>query len=155
MRSIRWISDLRRLSYRSRIVLTAALVLFLVTFLYPFKTTTLPQWNLRVVDDAGAPVREINVTEHWQHYLLESAGHEEAQTTNRDGRVVFALRSIRASLASRLFARISKITGKGDRGRTDAYGAVVVWGSKDHATTVAVYQEKELPPPEIRVQRLR
>ena len=154
MRLIRWISGLRRLRYRSRIVLAAALALSLVIFLYPFKTTILPQWSLRVVDDAGAPVREINVTEHWQHYLLESAGHEEAQTTNRDGRVSFALRSIRASLAGRLFARIGKIARQGDRGRTDPYGAVVVWGSKD-ATTVAVYQEKEIPQPEIRVQRLR
>jgi hypothetical protein len=136
-------------------ILTAALVLFLVTFLYPFKTTTLPQWNLRVVDDAGAPVREINVTEHWQHYLLESTGHEEAQTTNRDGRASFDLRSIRASLASRLFARIGKIAAPGDRGRTDAYGAVVVWGSNDHQTTVAVYRGEEIPQPEIRVQRLR
>jgi hypothetical protein len=136
-------------------VLAAVLVLFLVTFLYPFKTTTLPQWNLRVVDDAGAPVREVNVTEHWQHYLLESDGHEEAQRTSQDGRVSFALRSIRASMARRVFARISKIAQHGDRGRTDPYGAVVVWGSKNHATTVAVYQEKEIPQPEIEVQRLR
>jgi hypothetical protein len=155
MRSIRWITDPRRLSYRSRIVLAVALVLFLITFLFPFKTTSLPPWNLRVVDDAGAPVREIKVTEHWQHYLLETVGHEEAQTTNQDGRVNFDLRSIRASLASRLFARITKIAAQGERGRTDAYGAVVVWGSKDHQTTVAVYREQEVPQPEIRVQRLR
>jgi hypothetical protein len=135
--------------------LAAVLVLFLVTFLYPFKTTTLPHWNLRVVDDAGAPVREINVTEHWQHYLLESSGHEEVQRTNQDGRVSFAVRNIRSSLARRLLERISKIGQTGDRGRTDPYGAVVVWGSKDHATTVAVYQEKEIPQAEIRVQRLR
>jgi hypothetical protein len=155
MRLTRLTSGLRRLRYPSRIALAAALALSLVIFLYPFKTTTLPQWSLRIVDDAGAPVREINVTEHWQHYLLESAGHEEAQTTNRDGRVSFALRSIRASVAGRLFARIGKIARQGDRGRTDPYGSVVVWGSKDHATTVAVYQEQEIPQPEIRVQRLR
>lgn len=155
MRSIRRISDLRRLGYRSRLILTAALVLFLVAFLYPFKTTTVPEWKLRVVDDAGEPVGEINVTEHWQHYLLESAGHEEAQTTNQNGRVSFDLRSIRASLAGRLLARISKFARQGNPGRTDSYGAVVVWGSKDHATTVAVYQENETTQSEIRVQRLR
>jgi hypothetical protein len=155
MRSIRWISDLHRLGYRSRMILSAASLLFLFAFLYPFKTTTLPEWKVRVVDDAGEPVGEINVTEHWQHYLLESAGHEEAQTTNRDGRVSFDLRSIRASLAGRLLARIGKIARQGDAGRTDPYGAVVVWGSKDYATTVAVYQQNEKAQPEIRVQRLR
>ncbi len=155
MRSIRWIPNLRRLGQRSRRILTVASLLFLIAFLYPFKTTTLPEWNVRVVDDAGTPVVEINVTEHWQHYLLESAGHEEAQTSNQDGKVSFDLRSIRASLASRLFARISKIGRQGNRGRTEPYGAVVVWGSKDYETTVAVHQEDEIPPTEIRVQRLR
>ena len=154
MQSISWMSELTRLGYRFRMILAAALVLFLLTFLYPFETTTLPRWDLRVVDDIGAPVGKINVTEHWQHYLLESCGHEEAQKTNQDGRVGFDLRSIRASLASRLFARISKVSKQGDRGRTDTYGAVVVWGSKDYETTVAVYQENETQR-EIRVQRLR
>ena len=118
MKFIRWISDLWHLGYRFRIALTAALVLFLVTFLYPFQTTTVPQWNLRVVDDAGAPVRDINVTEHWQHYPVDSSGHEEVQRTNQDGLVSFGLRSIRASLAVRLFARISS-PRQGDRGRTN------------------------------------
>jgi hypothetical protein len=155
MRSIRWISDLRRPGYYARMILTVVSLLLLFAFLYPSKTTTLPEWKLRVVDDAGEPVAEVNVTEHWQHYLLESAGHEEAQTTNRDGRVSFDLRSIRASLAGRLLARIGKIARQGDAGRTDPYGAVVVWGSKDYATTVAVYQQNEKAQPEIRVQRLR
>lgn len=155
MRFIRWIFDRWRLGYRFRIVVIAALVIFLVTFLYPFQTTTVPQWNLRVVDDAGAPVREINVTEHWQHYRLEADGHEEAQTTNQDGLVSFGLRSIRASVARRLFARIRKFGSHDARGRTDRYGAVVVWGNKSYETTVAVYQEEQMPQPEIRVQRLR
>lgn len=155
MKFVHWISDLWRLGPRFRIALTTALLLFLVAFFYPFQTTTVPQWNLRVVDDAGEPVREIKVTEHWQHYPLESSEHEEVQVTNQDGLVSFGLRSFRASLARRLFARISNIAKSGKRGRTDPYGAIVVWGSKAHATTVAVYQGQETPPPEIRVQRLR
>lgn len=149
-----WISELWLLGYRFRIALTAALVVFLLIFLYPYQTTTVPQWDLRVVDDAGAPVREINVTEHWQHYPLDSSGHEEVQTTNQDGLVSFGLRSIRASLARRVFARIDTLR-HGDRVRKEPYGAIVVWGSKAHETTVAVYQGNERPPPEIRVQRLR
>lgn len=147
--------NLWRLAYRFRIALTIILVLSLVTLLFPFKTTTLPQWNLRVFDDAGAPVRGINVTEHWQHYLLEPSGHEELQVTNQDGLVSFEPRSLRASVARRLFARISKFAREGKRGRTDPYGSIVVWGSKDHATTVAVYQGEGMPQPEIVVQRLR
>src|SRR4029453_18300713 len=102
MRVIQWISQQWRNSNRFRIIVIAASVLVLVVFLYPFETTTVPHWNLRVVDDAGAPVREINVTEHWQDYLLETEGHEEAKTTNQDGLVSFEARAIRASVAGRL-----------------------------------------------------
>ena len=154
MKSIYSISDLWLLGYPFRIALAAALVLFLVIFLYPFQTTTVPQWNLRVVDDAGAPVGKINVTEHWQHHPLDSSGHQENQTTNQDGLVTFGLRNIRASLARRLFARISNVR-QSDRRRTDPYAAIVVWGSKAYETNVAVYQGKDMPQPEIRIKRLR
>jgi hypothetical protein len=48
-------------------------------------------------------VRQIKVTEHWQHYLVESEGHEEVRQTDESGRVDFPERSVRASVASRMF----------------------------------------------------
>lgn len=154
MRVLQWISEQWRSSNRFRIIVIAGSVLILVIFLYPFETTTVPQWNLRVLDEAGAPVREINVTEHWQNYLLESEGHEEAQTTNQDGLVSFRARTIRAGIAGRLFARIRKLGSYDNSGRPILYGAVVVWGSKSYETTVAVYPGEGMAQPEIRVQRL-
>ena len=154
MRFIQWVSDQWRSGYRFRIGVVLALAVVLVTFLYPLETTTVPHWNLRVVDDAGAAVREINVTEHWQNYLLESEGHEEAQTTNQDGLVSFGARTIRASLLRRLFAQISKFRNYNNRGRPIRYGAVVVWGSKSYETTVAVYPGEGTPQAEVRVRRL-
>jgi hypothetical protein len=124
------------------------------SFFYPFQSTTVPEWNLRVVDDGGAPVREINVTEHWQDYMLETEGHEEARTTDQDGRVTFGPRNLRASLTRRLLARISKFGKHQPEGRAIRYGAVVVWGNRSYETTVAVHQG-EVPPPEVRVRRLR
>jgi hypothetical protein len=154
MRFIQWVSDQWRSGYRFRIPVIIALAFVLIIFLYPLQTTTVPHWNLRVVDDAGAPVREINVTEHWQNYLLEPEGHEEAQTTNQDGLVSFGARSIRASVLRRLLAQISKYRNYNNRGRPIRYGAVVVWGSKSYETTVEVYPGEGTPQPEIRVQRL-
>ena len=153
MQFISWTSERWRLDYRLRILVIAAFLIFVVTLLYPFQTTIVPEWNLRIVDDAGAPVREINVTEHWQHYLLESAGHEEVQTTNQDGLVSFGARTIRASVTRRLLARTSKFGSNDSRGAV-RYGAVVVWGKKEYETTVAVYQG-DVPPADLRVQRLR
>ena len=139
---------------RLRIVLVVATAFFVLLLLYPFETTTVPQWNLRVVDAAGTPVPEINVTEHWQNYLLESEGHEEVQTTNQDGRVSFVARSIRASLVRRLLARIGRFGSSANRARPIHYGAVVVWGSRSHETRVSIYQGEETPQAEIRVLRL-
>jgi hypothetical protein len=155
MRVLQWLSKQWRTSNRFRIVVVVTAVLFLLIFLYPFETTIVPQWNCRVVDDAGAPVRGINVTEHWQNYLLETTGHEEAQTTNENGLVSFGERSIRASVAHWFFARIGKFGNYNNRGRPIRYGAVVVWGSKSYETTVAVYPGEGTPQPEVRVQRLR
>jgi hypothetical protein len=152
MKVIQWII---KLSPRWRKALGLALLVVLLIVLYPYKTTTLPEWNLRVLDDGGDMVYGIKVTEHWQNYLLEASGHEDARITNEEGRVGFPARSIRASLLGRLLARIGKVGSKGDSGRTDPYGSVVVWGSKNHALTVAVYRDGELPQAEIRVQRLR
>ena len=155
MRFIQWVLDQWRSEYRFRIVVVCALAVVLIIFLYPFETTTVPQWSLRIVDDAGAAVPEINVTEHWQNYLLETGGHEEAKTTNQDGLVSFDERSIRASLARRLFSRISKFGNYNNRGRPIRYGAVVVWGNKGYETTVAVYSGEGTPEPEVRVLRLQ
>lgn len=146
---------LAQLSPRWRIVLGLALLLLLLILLFPYKTIIVPEWNVRVVDDRGAPVREIRVTEHWQDYLLEAAGHEDARTTNEDGRVGFPARSIRAGLVSRLLARMKKLTRSGNQARTDPYAAIVIWGSRDHQTTVSVHQGEGLPPPEVVVQRVR
>ncbi|HEV7681880.1 MAG TPA: hypothetical protein VGO68_07145 [Pyrinomonadaceae bacterium] len=138
--------------YRFRIVAASVVVFLLVIFLYPFQSTTVPEWNLRVVDDAGAPVREINVTEHWQDYMLETEGHEEVRATDQDGRVSFGQRSLRASLTRRLLARISKFGKHQPEGRAIRYGAVVVWGNRSYETTVAVNQG-EIPPAAVHVRR--
>jgi len=155
MRVIQWISEHWRSSNRFRIIVICASAIVLVTLLYPFETTTVPQWNLRILDDGGAPVREINVTEHWQNYLLESEGNEEAQTTNQDGLVSFGARTIRASVARRLFSRLNKSGNYSNRGKPIRYGAVVVWGSKSYETTVAVYPGEGTPQLEVSVKRLR
>ncbi|MEP6569891.1 MAG: hypothetical protein ABJC10_08965 [Acidobacteriota bacterium] len=154
MQLIQWIFDHWRYGYRFRIVVITALALVLLTLLYPFQSVTVPQWTLKVIDNGGTPVGDINVTEHWQDYVLEAEGHEEAKTTNQNGLVSFDPRKVRASVVRRLLARISKFGSHDAQGRAVCYGAVVVWGKKDYETTVALYQG-DVPPAEIRVQRMR
>lgn len=121
-----------------------ALLLLLLLLLYPFETTIVPEWNLKVVDDDGAAVGDINVTEHWQHYLLETSSHEETRRAGTNG-VTFPPRAIRASLLGRGWAAISRIKTDGWQARMSPAASIVVWGHKNYATTVAVYFSKAQP----------
>lgn len=134
---------------RAPLAVLAALLLLVLC--YPFKTTIVPEWSLKVVSDAGAPVSAINVTEHWQHFLLESSSHEEVQRTGENGLVKFPERSIRASLVRRVWATVDRIRRDGWHARRLPAASIVVWGRKDYATTVAVYVPSELPQSHILV----
>lgn len=151
MRSTQWIF----LGPRTLKALAASLILLLAILIYPFKTTVVPDWPLRVVDETGAPVRAINVTEHWQHYLLESSGHEEVRQTGADGKVNFPDRGIRASLLRRFQETLSRLDKTGTEARSEPYASVVVWGSKSHGTAVAVYHEEQGVQSEIVVHTTR
>jgi hypothetical protein len=149
------IQTLKQLSPAARKALAGALCGLLLVLIYPFQTTVVPIWNLRVVDDAGAPVVGINVTQHWQHNLLESIGHEELQRTDEDGQVVFPARTIRASLVSRIRLRAMKLWREGSAAKFNRYASVVVWGSKGNETNVAVYDGDGTPPPQVIAKTIR
>jgi len=117
--------------------------------------TSAPRWRLRVVDDGGAVVRGIRVTEHWQHYLVESEGHEEVRQTDEGGGVDFPERTVRASFASRVLAKLRRFASLGTPARSGPYASVVVWGNRDYETAVAVYQAEALVQSEVVVHRQR
>jgi hypothetical protein len=76
-----------------------------VITLYPFETTVVPEWRVRVVEQAGTPLRNVMVKEVWEHYSVESQSHEQDLPTDADGYVTFPKRTIRASLAVRIIGR--------------------------------------------------
>lgn len=135
--------------------MAAAVLLVLLLLFYPFQTTIVPEWSLKVVDEEGVAVRDVNVTEHWQHFLLESLSHEEQRLVQENGAVSFPARTIRASLVSRGMATISRIKRDGWRARRSPAASVVVWGNKDYATTVAVYFPTAEPPSHVMVPSTR
>ncbi|MCM3872234.1 MAG: Ig-like domain-containing protein [Pyrinomonadaceae bacterium] len=136
-------------------VLAAIVLVLAILLIFPFKTIIVPTWTLKVTDESGNPVQGIKVTEHWQHYLLESSGHEDLRQLGTDGRVSFPERTIRASLLRRFQATLSRLDETGDKARSEPYASVVVWGSKTHETAVAVYHPELLPQSEIVVHTTR
>lgn len=94
--------QLRRKPLTIAVVVVASLALIL---LYPFKTTVVPEWRIRIVDDSGKPVSNISVREQWRHHTIETNGHNESRTTDGEGNVSFPRRAIRASFLHRLIGR--------------------------------------------------
>ena len=140
---------------RWRKLLAGALLLILLILFFPFQSITVPRWRLHVIDETGTLVSGISVTEHWQHYLLESEGHEQVLRTDASGRVDFPARTIRASIVARVIDTIINFARKGANAKYDAYASVVVWGSRDYETGVATYQPGMPPQADIVVHRNR
>jgi hypothetical protein len=136
-----------------KVALVAILLLLVSVLLYPFQTTTVPAWSFRVVDDVGGPVGGVNVTEHWQHYLIESEGNEERKMTDVEGSVSFAERTVRASLLTRLLRTIQSLGETGAARRRNPYASAVVWGSKNHSVTTYVWDQLEPLPQHLVVAR--
>lgn len=138
---------------RWRVLLAGALLLLLIVLFFPFQSVTVPGWRVHVVDETGAQVSGIKVTEHWQHYLLEAEGHEEVQQTDETGLADFPERNLRASMASRFNRRIRAFLRQGAQARSDPYASIVVWGSRDYQTAVATYESGTPPQTEIVIHR--
>ena len=85
-----------------KVVLLFLLGAFAVVMLYPFETTVVPEWKVRIVDEASTPLRNTGIREVWQHYSIESEDHEQDLLTDNDGYVTFPKRTIRAGLAVRM-----------------------------------------------------
>jgi hypothetical protein len=79
-----------------------ALLAIVITLLYPFKTTVVPEWRIRIVDEAGNPMPMIAVREVWKHYTIESDSHQGDSLTDNEGYVTFPKRTVRGSLLIRL-----------------------------------------------------
>lgn len=98
--------------FRNWKFLAAVLVLGLV-LLYPFERTVVPSKSVLVVTEDWRPVHDAHVRQHWQHYSLESEGHEQDLRTGEDGRATFPARVIRASVLRRILHPIWNIVRQG------------------------------------------
>ena len=159
-KSTHWAAWLRSIIARrvskTTVFASLCLLLFLLAFLiYPFQQTIIPAWQLRIIDNHGSPVSEINITEHWQHWLFEKHAHDDLRKPGPDGRVNFPERTMRTSLLNRMVTRVQRRATEGRYAKVEPAASVVVWGSKNYQTTVAVYRIGELPPSEIVVQASR
>ena len=86
---------------KSWIRLLAVLVITLLLFFVPYRSTTSPQWVIQVVDGNGRPVPSFPVRQEWSYFGIDLAPWVDNRQTDAEGRVTFPRRVIWASLASR------------------------------------------------------
>jgi hypothetical protein len=108
---------MRRTSSTRLLTLASVVALLALPCLWPYETVVVPEWSVRTIDELGNPVARVPLRETWQHYSIESQGHEQDLSTNDRGYVTFPLRTVRANLIMRaLRTTLNKINPHGSTG---------------------------------------
>jgi len=97
---------MKKFDYKSILIILA---IGIVVSLIPYKTTIVPEWKLRVVDEQGVPYRNHNVGFHCENYSLRisCSADDSPGKTDDGGYVIFPESTITMSLARRLVLTIS------------------------------------------------
>jgi hypothetical protein len=138
------------MKYRRLRWIGLAMVL-LLGVLYPFESTVVPEWTLRVVGQRGNPVRGEFVRESWAHYSLElnPTRYGADRWSDDNGYVSFPKGTIRASLARRaIFPVLTSIysLAHGSRG---IRAEVTVWHGADNMPKSLTYEPGNHLPDQI------
>jgi hypothetical protein len=120
------------------------LVLLVLAAAYPFETTAVPEWKIRVVDETGTAFGGARVVQQWDHYSLGIGGGEE-KWSNEDGYVVFPRRTVRGSLFYRMLRTSWAVLMRLAHGSTGI--RATVWATTPRASSDFVEYEKGKPLP--------
>jgi hypothetical protein len=86
---------------KRRWLILIILVLLAAAAVYPFETTVVPEWKIRIIDETGTPFVGAKVVQQWDHYSLGIGGGEE-KWADEAGYVVFPKRTARSSFLHRM-----------------------------------------------------
>lgn len=102
------------------------IVCLAAVFLYPYESTAVPEWRIRVVDEASNPIGNVRVNEEWRHYSVEWHSRSQELSTDENGYVIFPRRVARGNLVVRgILAGMNLMNA---HGRSGPYAWLVVSG---------------------------
>lgn len=103
------INESNKHSFMSKkyLIISTAVIFALILF-YPYQSEAVPEWTLKVIDEAENPVPNIRIIQSWKDYSLEMPSDQDIDKkfTDQNGYVTFPSRKIRASLAKRGFSKL-------------------------------------------------
>jgi len=132
---------------RKTFIVIGAIALVLFGLLYPFETTVVPTWKLRVIDEQGIPYEGLRVDEDWKHYSLEleEGTNGEERWTDQNGVVQFPRRTIRIGIPGRLFRMTVTSLKRYLHGSTGIHAYIMATGPKG---IKSLNYEPNKPPPD-------
>lgn len=119
-----------------------ALLLNVITF----ESTTVHEWELRVVNTKGEPLSGIQVYQTWRYYGLEGSAtfNRDVKVTDEKGHVRFPGRTVKASLFRRLLALVGPRVNVNPHASFGPRAHISIF--RGSTTSAADYEEgKELP----------
>ena len=132
-----------------------ALAVVCALLFVPIPEKLAPEWDVRVVDDHGAPVAGATVYESWQFFGVEQTSHNRQALTDGSGVVRFSAERGWASLAQRARGRLASFadwmghTSYGPRawvfvlkrGHGTTGGGLAMWKGESGPMTTTVTME--------------
>jgi hypothetical protein len=117
------------------------LVLGVLSF-YPFESTVVPTKSVLVTAESGKPIEGAKVRQSWKNYSLETDGHEEDLFTDKNGRVSFPRRTLRASIWRRLYRPVANIFGQGVHASFGVQSEVLELGGGTENTATGIAERQ-------------
>jgi hypothetical protein len=145
--------QMKNMRVRGKLIWTLILIVILASLLYPYETTVVPQWTVKVVDEAGSPLAKVAVTEYWWDASVESEDHHAESISDGKGYITFPRRTIRGSLIRRVVPLINRLNVHGGSGGPHAF--LIVAGDMNSTTHNSDYFPGQSLPEEIVLTRLK
>jgi hypothetical protein len=134
---------------KKRLVTCAFIAGLLALLVYPFETTVVPDWKIRIVDEASKPVTSVVVREQWRNHSVEFSGQNEDRMTDNDGYVSFPRRTVRAPLIFRVVGAV--VVSLNIHGESGSKASALVLGP--YLTSRDPDYSPDKPSPEVIVVR--
>ena len=129
---------MHHLKWRLTSLAVVTLMSFAVLAVYPFETTIIGEWKLRVIDEQGKPAPDVPISESWDNYRIGVPDQTEILVSDNNGYIVFPQRTVRISLFKRFLGIIANALRM--HGHSEGPGAyLLVQGPYRAATTEPYY----------------
>ncbi|MGH9943548.1 MAG: hypothetical protein ACRD9R_14480 [Pyrinomonadaceae bacterium] len=135
---------------KKKYLLLAALAVVVAVLISPREITIVPAWRLRVVNEQGAPLKDVFVRQSWKHYSyeLDAGTNLEDAWTDENGYVAFPQRTIKVSLIKQALAPLIVGGMLREHASFGPSAAIMAWGKDEGSIGSSVEYEPGKPLPE-------